>query len=135
MTLDEIRLLFDFGLVVLIWLVQLIIYPGFKYLNSENLLSWHEKYAFRISMVVIPLMMGQLVCALIQLRAGSFSVVINGLLVITLWVLTFSIFVPLHRTITLGQANQLLLNKLVRLNWWRTILWSLVFLLSILDYF
>ena len=135
MTLEEIRLLLDFGLVVLIWLVQLIIYPSFKYISSDTLHNWHDKYSTRISIIVIPLMLGQLGCALMQLGTGDFLVIVNDLLVASLWVLTFTIFVPMHRRISQNKADHFLLNKLAKLNWWRTVLWSLVFLLSLLGYF
>jgi hypothetical protein len=31
------RIAVDFGLVVLIWLVQLIIYPSFQYMSADQL--------------------------------------------------------------------------------------------------
>jgi len=42
MSIPLIRLLFDFGLLVLIWLVQLVIYPSFLYYEQDNLKRWHE---------------------------------------------------------------------------------------------
>ena len=50
----------DFGLLVLIWMVQLVVYPGFKYYQRERLLEWHARYTSRISYIVGPLMLGQL---------------------------------------------------------------------------
>ncbi|MFT7429007.1 MAG: hypothetical protein ACI9IZ_001504, partial [Nonlabens sp.] len=40
--LDLLQLLVDFGLVVLIWIVQLIIYPSFLYYGSKTLNKWHK---------------------------------------------------------------------------------------------
>ncbi|MEQ9363414.1 MAG: hypothetical protein RIF32_04185, partial [Leptospirales bacterium] len=55
--------LFHFGLVVLIWLVQLVIYPAFMYADAEQFTDWHRVYTERVSLVVVPLMLGQLVLA------------------------------------------------------------------------
>ncbi len=46
-----LRLLFDFGLVVLIWIVQLVIYPGLCYYSETDLLKWHKLYTSRIAYV------------------------------------------------------------------------------------
>jgi hypothetical protein len=54
-----IRLLLDFGLVVLIWLVQLVIYPGFKFYSPSNLALWHKIYTGRIGVAVVPMMVWQ----------------------------------------------------------------------------
>ena len=67
MSIPLIRLLFDFGLLVLIWLVQLVIYPSFLYYEQDNLKRWHEKYTQKITYVVLPLMMGQLIITTIHL--------------------------------------------------------------------
>jgi len=53
------RLVVDFCLVVLIWLVQLIIYPSFRYMSPEQLAIWHPKYTTLITLVVGPLMLAQ----------------------------------------------------------------------------
>ena len=89
MELSYLRLLFDFGLVVLIWLVQLIIYPGFKFQERQNLLSWHKKYSKRISVIVIPLMLAQLLITVLQLNEGSILLYAIALLVLAVWSITF----------------------------------------------
>ena len=48
MDLQSVRLLLDFGLMVLIWIVQLVIYPGLCYYKSEDLGNWHKIYTGRI---------------------------------------------------------------------------------------
>ncbi len=128
-----IRLLFDFGLVVLIWMVQLIIYPSFMYFRKTDLLSWHDIYTKRISIVVIPLMFGQLFLAIFQLvQAFNFYTLISMVLVTAVWVSTFAQFVPMHHTISKGNVDGSLLQQLVRCNWLRTLLWTLIFLLNLI---
>ena len=60
MDLQLIRLLLDFGLMVLIWIVQLVIYPGLCYYKNEDLGKWHKIYTQRIGVIVGPLMIAQL---------------------------------------------------------------------------
>ena len=58
---DALRLAFDTGMLALIWLVQLIIYPGLAMYNDVNLRIWHPIYTKRVTLVVLPLMFGQLI--------------------------------------------------------------------------
>ena len=67
MSLALIRLLFDIGLLVFIWLVQLIIYPSFLFYERNNLKRWHVNYTKKITYVVLPLMVGQFIIAVILL--------------------------------------------------------------------
>ena len=128
------RLLLDFGLVVLIWLVQLIIYPGFCMMRSEDLLKWHPKYTGRVSLIVIPLMLGQLFIVVYQVWSEASAILLVTLtIVLLIWLITFLFFVPAHNKIGKGDFDQHRLRKMVRINWWRTALWSLIFLLSLLD--
>lgn len=132
MTLETLRLLFDFGLVVLIWLVQLVIYPGFRYYSKENLTIWHRCYTMGISFVVIPLMFGQLITGGLQLfQEFDGYTMASILLIASLWVSTFTQFVPIHNKIAKEETTTILLNQLVQKNWLRTILWSVTFILTL----
>ena len=72
---DLLQLLVDFGLVVLIWIVQLIIYPSFLYYNSNTLSKWHKTYTGRITTIVAPLMIAQIaIAAYLLLTKGTFAI-------------------------------------------------------------
>ena len=43
------------GLLILIWLVQIIIYPGLARIPSNDFVNYHAWYVTRITMVVLPL--------------------------------------------------------------------------------
>ena len=131
--LHIISLLFDFGLVVLIWMVQLIIYPSFKYYNQEALIKWHAKYTVRIAGIVIPLMFGQLILYLyLVFTQPDTSIYIRSGLTISAWVATFAIFVPLHNTINNGKNTEKTLSQLVSKNWIRTVIWTLLFIINLI---
>ena len=126
------RLVIDFGLLVLIWMVQLIVYPSFMFYTPKNLLNWHERYTRIIPSIVIPLMLVQLILSVIQMiKTRSTYTYMSLLLVIFLWMLTFLKFTPIHRQISKGIAKQTLLKKLIRYNWIRTIGWTFVCAASI----
>ncbi len=129
MTLSDFRLVFDFGLLILIWIVQVIIYPGFAYYNSSDLLKWHSSYTKRISYVVIPLMLGQLTLGLWEAYCCPSTYTLGALfLILAVWLLTFRIFVPMHQKIAEGQTSSTFLHNLISKNWLRTFLWTLIFI-------
>ena len=55
---------------------------------------------------------------------------ISGLLLILIWLMTAVFFSGVHQKLTLGY-NKTIVDKLVKLNWGRTLLWTLrLFLIS-----
>ena len=127
-----LRLLFDLGLVVLIWMVQLIIYPSFKRYSKDNLEQWHKIYVQRIAIIVVPLMLGQLIISIYQLYKVHSAYTIGSLLaIIFLWGFTFTHFAPIHRQISNNLYSPDLLYTLQKRNWLRTLLWTLIFLWGI----
>ncbi len=136
MQLDQIllfKLIPDVGLLVLIWLVQLVIYPSFKYYQSKDLKTWHNIYTRRITIVVLPLMLSQLVLSITLLVLSNWMIyhIVDAVLVALTWILTFVIFVPLHQNINNSLNQNESVHKLISYNWIRTLLWSLVVILSI----
>ena len=129
--LSLLRHLVDFGLVVLIWLVQLIIYPSFCHVDGARLQAWHQRYVERITWVVGPLMLAQVAIILAQLYVVlSWSLVLSLGMVGLCWLSSFGLSIPCHRKIEQGQGTADVLERLVQTNWPRTILWTAVFLLG-----
>jgi len=128
-----IRLLLDFGMLVLIWLVQRIIYPSFLHYSDKQLLHWHAIYTKRFSYIVITLMLGQLGVSIYQLfMKVDLYTILSLSIIIVLWVSTFIQFVPIHSQISKGHSSSQLLNSLIQKNWIRTILWTLMFLMGMI---
>ena len=122
----------DFGLVVLIWMTQLVVYPSFTYFSENDLLNWHSRYTSAVSLVVMPLMLGQLFLHGWWLYQDFSWVGLIALLLVGLtWINTFFFAVPLHNHIATGIGISEAAHQLVRINWYRTILWSVVFLLGV----
>ena len=127
----RVRLLVDFGLLILIWIVQLIIYPSFSHFSKEDLVEWHRKYTALMGFIVVPLMLSELGIYLVTLfTKPTLWNIVGMVLVIAIWVMTFVQFVPMHNAISKGQVDENLLEKLVKTNWGRTLLWSILFILG-----
>ena len=127
-------LLVDFGMVILIWMTQLIVYPGFSFYSEEELNGWHKRYTATISVIVIPLMTTQFLLHAYELWVDQSTLnSINAILIAILWIITFGKAVPLHNQIARKKEALPAAQKLVSINWYRTILWNTVFGLSLLE--
>ncbi len=132
---DILRLLVDFGLFVFIWLVQLVIYPSFLFLEGKKLQRWHSLYMQRLTYVAFPLMVSQLGLVLFQVFQERNGLVMGSLvLVVAVWIITFAYAVPAHRSITKHQNVKESIVQLNRLNWYRTFAWTVCLLLSVLHF-
>ncbi len=133
-TLHFVQLLVDVGLVVLILLVQLIIYPSFLFYDRSALIKWHHIYTKRIAIIVAPLMITQLVLVIYillnNLVVNIYNITIS-LIIIAIWGVTFAIFVPLHSKISSNSYVTKDLHKLVSFNWIRVLLWIFILILNL----
>lgn len=128
------RLIVDFGLVILIWMTQLVVYPSFTFFDENDLVDWHGRYTTAISVIVMPLMLSQVALHGFALFQGfSWLGVFVAILIALIWINTFLFAVPLHNQITAQNNIHDAAVELVRINWYRTVLWTLVFLLSLYD--
>ena len=116
----------SWGLFILIWLVQIIIYPGFHRISPEGFAAYHRWYVKRISSIVLPLMIAELILAIWWVLADNYSSVsiTSGLLVIVVWLSTFLLQVPIHNRLKAGKDDKRI-QRLVATNWIRTAAWSL----------
>lgn len=130
--LDCWRVAFDSGLFVLIWLVQLIIYPSFLHIRDSAFQVWHHQYTGLIAIFVLPLMLGQTALYTLSTLTQTRWHDVSGLLCIAaVWMSTFLLSVPCHRRLhTQGYCRTTIL-KLVHTNWLRTALWSLVLIVDL----
>ncbi|MEM8867164.1 MAG: hypothetical protein AAGC73_02745 [Verrucomicrobiota bacterium] len=127
-----IRHLADFGMLVILWLVQLVIYPSFLRISADQLVLWHRSYTTRVGFVIIPTMFTQLFCQLwAATTSGGTLNYLSLTTVLVCWILTFFVSVPLHNKISNGEGEPATLNRLIQTNWPRTVLWTLAFILGI----
>lgn len=125
--LELARLVVDFALLVLIWLVQLTIYPSFRFVKNECLLEWHACYVRRMAWIAGPLILAQTIIVSLQLiDSTGLKQLCSVLLVFIAWILTYLISIPLHRRISAGEGSSEVLQRLVGTNWYRTLVWTLL---------
>ena len=117
-------------LFILIWLVQLIIYPSFKYCHREQFVMWHNRYTGLISLFVVPLMFAQLFLALYTLQNSQGQGYIIVGLIVGVWLTTFLLSVPCHNHLHNNGYDHQVIHRLVITNWPRTILWTTCFFLG-----
>ena len=120
--LKDYIFLIDLVFVYLIWIVQIIIYPSFKFTSTELFKKWHDKYCFRVGFFVLPLMVAQLLAGIVILKSdGDWF---NFLIVSLTWISTFLIFTPIHSNLKKFGKSDKVLDQLIKKNWIRVALWS-----------
>ena len=126
------KLCTDVGLVVLIWMVQLVIYPSFCHFESDGFDRWHRIYMRNITFIVLPLMLGQLILSGYLLYTSGFQIlrVVDFLLVGSMWLSTALFYKPLHEKLVAEKFDIPICNQLTKTNWWRVVVWSTILLLN-----
>lgn len=121
------------SLVTLIWLIQLMHYPSFRYVEPAEFKAFHQHHSFSISLVVIPLMLAEVALSLYFLSQGAPASVWAGLCVLVAWGSTFLLQVPEHTKLAEGFAITAI-NRLIHTNWLRTFAWTAKLILLVVFY-
>lgn len=114
-------------MVGVIWTIQLVHYPSFNFVSPENFVSFEKFHAFRISLVVIPAMLLELITAIALVyyfKDMSPLLLLNLAIVLAIWGVTFFISSPAHGKLLSG-FNAETINLLISTNWIRTALWTI----------
>jgi hypothetical protein len=132
--IDSIRLSIDVAMTMLIWLVQLVIYPAYYSIDRTVFISWHHRYVKTIGYIVIPLMLAQAVCigfqSLEEFNAGRIA---EWAMLLIAWITTFTCSVPCHKKLQEQGKDEAVIKRLVQTNWIRTAAWSGVLLSELLN--
>lgn len=128
-TTTLILLASTWGMVGLIWIIQVVHYPLFARIQ-DDFTSYAKEHVKRISWVVIPLMLIEAICSLWLLSFwNSFDAPMKALFSISLlilmlvWASTFLIQVPCHERLMI-ERDEHTIQKLVQTNWIRTLGWT-----------
>lgn len=116
------------ALVGLIWMVQLVVYPGFADVGDAQLAGFHEQHCRRITWVVGPLMGAELFSGIALLSeptpGASVTLLWVGMGLIALnWLCTGLVSVPLHARLRVRDRARVE-SRLVSTNWIRTLAWT-----------
>ena len=118
-------------MVGVIWIIQLVHYPSFHFIELKQYTTFQRFHMSRISYVVIPAMLTELftiILIVISMDQIDTLVLASAILLMFIWLMTAVFFSGVHQKLTLGY-DQIVVDKLVKLNWGRTLLWTLRLLL------
>lgn len=110
----------------LIWVIQVLHYPAFSYLREDQFLEFHSLHTKKITFIVLPVMLIELVSAvfLFLKNFSSFFIAMNLFFLLLIWLSTFFVSVPLHNALT-KSMNLKVIERLILTNWIRTFLWTI----------
>ena len=114
-------------MVGVIWIMQLVHYPSFNFINVEEYKSFQEFHMKRISLIVIPAMIIELTSGVLIFwiyQTDNIFFIFSLFCLFFIWFLTAILFSKMHQKLTLGYQISII-TKLVNLNWLRTISWTL----------
>lgn len=113
-------------LVGVMWTVQLIQYPAFFDIDPTRWHSFHLRHARCLVAIAFPLMVADLATsvALISKQSNGLHMAYLAGALLT-WILTITIFVPLHRAVSL-RPDRKKLRQIMTFNWLRTLTWTAV---------
>lgn len=112
-----------FFMTGVISVIQFIHYPIFSQIERTGFTAFHSKHSNALGLIAGPLMTAELASAIWIARSNSAWLVLNVILVFSLWILTFAVSVPLHNRLSQGFDRETC-HRLVKTNWPRSIIWA-----------
>ena len=113
-------------MVGVIWVIQLVHYPSFKYVNESDYIIFQKYHMSNISNIVFPVMFTELITALIILFFGEKSLffVLSLICLFLIWVMTGVLFTKYHSILKEGK-DLMIIEKMIKANWIRALLWTM----------
>ena len=125
------HLIFTSIMTGVIWVIQIVHYPSFHFIEKELYTAFQKFHMNKISIIVIPIMLAELITGMMLfLDRGSKSpfLIISFVILVLIWLITGVFFSKAHNELMTGY-QELVVNQLVVMNWIRTLLWTLRLLL------
>ena len=120
MTIFWLNLASTWYMVGLIWLIQLVHYPLFNYVGSEEFILFHENHKILITPVVGIVMIVELVTSVIILfqppcGIRNWTSIVGIILLGIIWFSTIYFQIPFHNTLS-TKFNENTLFMLINMN-------------------
>ena len=129
--LSKVHFLSTSLMVGIIWVIQLLHYPAFNFIKESDYVEFQHFHMQRISFIVVPVMILELFTAfMLVYYIRSNLLILCMIILLFIWLITFVFFTKLHQSLLDGY-NKTIVDKLVKINWSRTILWSLKLIILI----
>jgi len=115
-------------MVGVIWIVQLVHYPTFLFIDEQKSYDFQKFHMSRISYIVMPAMTTELFSGIYIYIYSNMAIDSNlFLLALTIliinWIITALVFVKMHNKLLINYKIEII-SLLVKWNWLRTLLWS-----------
>lgn len=112
-----------------IWLIQVIHYPLFKYVGENTFKDYHKGHIQKTTLVIaIPMILELITAVYLLIRydvyRNSYAFLIASSILALIWFITFLVSVPKHDILSNGH-NESAIAALVKTNWLRTFAWTI----------
>ena len=127
------HLIFTSIMTGVIWVIQIVHYPSFHFIEKELYTAFQKFHMNKISIIVIPIMLAELITGMmlfLDKSSKSPFLIISLIILVLIWLITGVFFSKAHNELITGY-QELVVNQLVVMNWIRTLLWTLRLLLLI----
>ena len=125
------HLIFTSIMTGVIWVIQIVHYPSFHFMEKELYTAFQKFHMNKISIIVIPIMLAELITGMmlfLDKSSKSPFLIISFVILVLIWLITGVFFSKAHNELMTGY-QELVVNQLVVMNWIRTLLWTLRLLL------
>lgn len=117
-----------FSMTGIIWFVQVVHYPLFASVGTEQFTNYEELHQHLTTLVVAPLMLVELFTAMalpfmIADQPARLLSIVALILILAIFATTAFVQVPIHDKLSAAFSASLV-DRLVFTNWVRTLLWS-----------
>ena len=127
LSLDQLHLISTSMMVAIIWIVQILHYPTFLFIDKERYTEFQQFHMNKISYIIVPLMLVELISGLsilFTVENIQFSFYVSLSLLILIWLITGLFFTKFHSELSKKFSHNTIL-RLIRLNWIRTVFWTI----------
>lgn len=127
LSLDQLHLISTSMMVAIIWIVQILHYPTFLFIDKERYTEFQQFHMNKISYIIVPLMLVELITGLsilFTVENIQFSFYVSLSLLILIWLITGLFFTKFHSELSKKFSHNTIL-RLIRLNWIRTVFWTI----------
>ena len=125
------HLIFTSIMTGVIWVIQIVHYPSFHFIEKELYTAFQKFHMNKISIIVIPIMLAELITGMmlfLDKSSKSPFLIVSFVILVLIWLITGAFFSKAHNELMTGY-QELVVNQLVVMNWIRTLLWTLRLLL------
>jgi len=134
LSLEQLHLIATSMMVAIIWMVQILHYPSFLFVDKQQYTEFQQFHMKKISYIIVPIMLLELFSGfgiLFYIEKAQLSLYASLTLLVLIWVITGLFFTKYHTELS-KKYNRNTILRLIRFNWIRTVLWTirLAFLLK-----